>query len=303
MNKLAISIGMASKRGPRERNEDAAAVSVHHDFLAIADGIGGAPLGDVASTLCCNAALRHYDSTRDLETSFAQANAELIGLKELLWTHNSATSNLSPLTTTPISRLESEGTLHQHQRQPGLERAPHYPGPERAPRRLMQRTSATYGTGCTLLLAELADGLINFTWAGDTIALRLHDGTIDTIAAPDNVGDTNELGSAVGYVTDMSPLRAASPMTPGDRFLLCTDGVWGELDLARIAELLAASENAPWLAEVITKEATEHGHDNATAIVIVVGEGERDESLRGDPEEAVIPPITRTPCYPAISYL
>lgn len=302
MNKLSISIGLASKRGPRERNEDAAAVSVHHDFLAIADGIGGAPLGDVASTLCCNAALRHYDSTRDLEAAFAQANAELIGLKELLWTHNCATSNLSPLTTTPVSRPEPEGALSL--RQPGAERVPHCHGAERAPRRLLQRTSPTYGTGCTLLLAELADGSINFTWAGDTIALRLHDGTISTVAAPDNVGDTNELGSAVGYVADMSPLRAASPMAPGDRFLLCTDGVWGELDPSRIAELLATSENAPWLAEVLTKEAAEHGHDNATAIVIVVGEGESDEALEGgEPEETAIPPITRTPCYPAISYL
>lgn len=282
MNKFSIGIGLASKRGPRERNEDAAAVSIHHDFFAIADGIGGAPLGDVASTLACNAALRHYDSTRDLEAAFAQANAELISLKELLWTHNCATGNLSPLITTRVSRQE----------------------PECAPRRLLQRTSPTHGTGCTLLLAELTDDVMSFAWAGDTIALRLHEGQISTVAAPDNVGDTNELGSAVGYVADMSPLRSTAPVTPGDRFLLCTDGVWGELDPTRLAELLATSENAPWLAEVITKEAAEHGHDNATAIVIVVGEGKRDEgSEAGEPEEAAVPPVTRTPCYPAISYL
>lgn len=301
MNKFSIGIGLASKRGPRERNEDAAAVSVHHDFFAIADGIGGAPLGDVASTLACNAALRHYDSTRDLEAAFSQANAELIGLKELLWTHNCATSNLSPLTTTRVSRQEASAL---GQRQPGSERAPHCLEPECAPRRLLQRTSPTYGTGCTLLLAELVDDAMHIAWAGDTIALRLHEGRIDTVAAPDNVGDTNELGSAVGYVADMTPLRSTSPVVPGDRFLLCTDGVWGELDPTRLAELLGDSDNAPWLAEVITKEAAEHGRDNATAIVIVVGEDERDEgSEAGEPEEATIPSITRTPCYPAISYL
>ena len=55
-NAFTLSIGMASKRGPRDKNEDAAGVSPCHTFFAIADGIGGAPLGDIMSTAACNAA-------------------------------------------------------------------------------------------------------------------------------------------------------------------------------------------------------------------------------------------------------
>lgn len=285
MNKLPLTIGLASKRGPHERNEDAAAVSMHHDFFAIADGIGGAPLGDVASTLCCNAALRSFDEDLDIEAAFSHANEELIALKELLWTHNPGLGNLSPLATTPVSRAACSS--------------------EQVPRDYLQRSSPTFGAGCTLLLAKVDDASLELAWAGDTVALRLRDGQLETIAAPDNIGNTNELGSAVGYLADIKPLRARCAIEPGDRFLLCTDGVWGELSPDRLANALGGSDNAPWLAEVITKEAVEHGHDNATAIVIAVGNASADELAEdgSDPQDTRnAPPISRTPCYPTISY-
>ena len=268
MTNLTCSIGLASRRGPRERNEDAAGVSPDHRLLVIADGIGGAPLGDIMSTAACNAALESWSCSRSIEAAFTAANSQVIGLKRLLWTHSPATENLVPLTTTPTS-----------------ESAP--------PSTQAHASFPTAGSGTTLLLAECAGEALNLAWAGDSIALRLRDGALETLANPDNIEGSNQLGSAVGYVEGGPAHRASCDLRAGDRVLLCTDGVWATLP-------------APWVAQVIAKEASERGHDNATAIVAFFTANE--EGVRrngeGDAEDAplTLPPVPCTPSYPAISY-
>lgn len=287
MTQFKLNIGMASKRGPRERNEDAAAVSPSHDFFAVADGIGGAPLGDIASTLCCNAATIAYQETEDLDFAFDRANEELLHLKDLLRTHDPAISNLSPLSSQPSSQFSKVTSA----------RAPHV---------VLNPSSPTFGTGCTLLLANLKDDRFNVAWAGDTVALRLRAGLLESVAWPDNVNETNELASAVGYTQGMTPLRNSCSVRAGDRFLLCSDGVWAELSDEHLSSLLASSDNAPWLAELVTREAIEQGHDNATAIVIVVCDDEHEgEAEVDEPAEHVLPgamDTRQTPFYPTISY-
>lgn len=320
MTNLSLSIGQATKRGPRERNEDAVAISPCHDFFAIADGIGGAPLGDVASTLTCNAALLAYEETLDLHKAFARANLALIQLKKLLWTHNPITGNLAPLATTARSRnvkgdetkaeSKAEGPTPKGTDQNGWhegaasirrqdESATHA-GTSGA-----TRLSASSGTGCTLLLAERSDSKLSLAWAGDTVALLLRDEKLQFIAQPDNVGATNELASAVGYSENLAPLQACCDILPRDRFLLCTDGVWSTIAPERLTELLATPAHAPWLAELVTKEAAEQGHDNATAIVIVAEEERPREPRTTDSaaEGALeVPCVPCTPSYPLINY-
>lgn len=281
---LTLAVGMASKRGPRERNEDAASISSSHDLFAIADGIGGAPLGDIMSTASCNAAVSAYEEGASLFEAFNEANLTAIELKQLLWTHNALTENLSPLTTAHRSG-GAERKLREHAARLAL---------------------PTAGAGSTILLAERKDTHLNLVWAGDTIALLLRGNALRLAAAPDNVQGTNELGSAVGYEATATPRFATYDLEPGDRILLCTDGVWGTLDEERLSELLRSSDNAPWLAQIITKEAADLGTDNATAIVLIAERADPTPNVEcaaaaeveARLETLPLPAVPCTPNYP-----
>jgi protein phosphatase len=60
---------------------------------------------------------------------------------------------------------------------------------------------------------------------------------------------------------------------PGDRFVLCSDGVTGGVSDERLAELLTQGDDAQTVAETIVKAAEDGGSkDNVTCVVVIVGE-------------------------------
>jgi protein phosphatase len=60
---------------------------------------------------------------------------------------------------------------------------------------------------------------------------------------------------------------------PGDRFVLCTDGVTGGVSDEKLAQLLATGDNPQQLAETIVRTAEEGGSkDNITCVVVFVEE-------------------------------
>jgi serine/threonine protein phosphatase PrpC len=57
-------------------------------------------------------------------------------------------------------------------------------------------------------------------------------------------------------------------IAPGDRYLLCTDGLYGDITSDEIAAILSDSPAPQQAAEVLLSLALQRGgHDNATAIV------------------------------------
>jgi protein phosphatase len=78
---------------------------------------------------------------------------------------------------------------------------------------------------------------------------------------------TRSLGSSPGPAPDVWLLR---PVV-GDRFLVCSDGLTGELEDAEIAQLLAASDDPQATAEELVRRANAAGgHDNVTTVVMDV---------------------------------
>jgi serine/threonine protein phosphatase PrpC len=128
--------------------------------------------------------------------------------------------------------------------------------------------------GATLLVAAPENGRMEFAWCGDSVAYRLRDGAMTLLTPADRAGDTNMLVSAIGYDTDLEPLTASSDIKVGDRFLLCTDGVWTVFEqsnrLGELANLLNQGDNAPLIASKICSEARKDGYDDASAVVIIV---------------------------------
>jgi protein phosphatase len=75
--------------------------------------------------------------------------------------------------------------------------------------------------------------------------------------------------------TDPAPAPDVWLVQPvaGDRFLVCSDGLTGELEDADIAELLASSPDPQAVADQLVHQAVDAGgHDNVTVVVLDVAE-------------------------------
>ena len=75
------------------------------------------------------------------------------------------------------------------------------------------------------------------------------------------------------------------PLSPGDRLLICSDGLWDELDDQTIGLTLATASDPDQCAQQLIEMANAHGgHDNSTAVVLFVDQ--RPADTPGSLEEA-----------------
>lgn len=79
----------------------------------------------------------------------------------------------------------------------------------------------------------------------------------------------NEITRAIGAGSDGEADYWMVPAEPGDRILVCSDGLSGELDAVRIAEVLTEEPDPQAAATRLVHEAlVRGGRDNVTAIVV-----------------------------------
>lgn len=79
----------------------------------------------------------------------------------------------------------------------------------------------------------------------------------------------NEITRAIGAGSDGQADYWMVPAEPGDRILVCSDGLSGELDLDRLQTILAAEADPHDAATRLIHEALLHGgRDNITAVVV-----------------------------------
>lgn len=132
------------------------------------------------------------------------------------------------------------------------------------------------------------DGSAAIFNAGDSRVYRLRDGVLAVLSydhTPESrlggVGFeySDELVShcielAVGLNQGGRNLEInTTTLFPGDRYLICSDGIDGEIDLARLQQMLASDSTCAQLCEELYAEARMNGStDDATLIVIEIGE-------------------------------
>jgi serine/threonine protein phosphatase PrpC len=171
------------------------------------------------------------------------------------------------------------------------------------------------GMGTTLVgLALSADRvhgvLVN---VGDSRAYRYRDGTLERLSRDHTyVADLVSAGQLTEAEARTHPQRhivtRALGIEPGveidtwlmdlvigDRYLLCSDGLFGEVPDSTIAAILAEVEDPQQVADLLVGTANAMGgHDNVTVIVVDIVEGEEAVPLTAAPVATPVDPIVTT---------
>lgn len=127
------------------------------------------------------------------------------------------------------------------------------------------------GMATTLTALVLRGRRYYVTHIGDSRAYLWRDGALQRLTEDhswEHPELSNVLRRAIGLEARLLVDHDDGELLPGDRFVLVTDGVWGSLGDAGIAEVLRREAEAQPAADALTREALRRGgQDNATALV------------------------------------
>lgn len=145
------------------------------------------------------------------------------------------------------------------------------------------------GMGTTLTLFELgADRVARFAHVGDSRAYLLRNGDLTQLTADHTVvseyvregriradeaaehQQRSMLTRALGLIYDVEIDTGDIPVEPGDRFLLCSDGVSSMIDDSVIHRLLSKGTPEETVWALVEQSNSAGGHDNITALVVDV---------------------------------
>jgi serine/threonine protein phosphatase PrpC len=246
---LIVQAAAQSNKGSvRANNEDAVGSVQPTDpterdrkglLFAIADGLGGLNAGEVASATALTTLLEEY---------YAPSNA---GRIEPALRHAVQLANL---------RVHDLAQKHVEHR----------------------------GMGTTLTALALAGTTAYVAHVGDSRLYRLRRGQLSQITAdhsevadlvrmrlvkPEMARDhpsRNVLTRTVGHQLMLRPDFAREPAQPDDVFLMCTDGVWSELEETELAEMAGAADPEDACRQVIDLCLDRQCDDNVSVQVVRV---------------------------------
>ncbi|WP_277212261.1 Stp1/IreP family PP2C-type Ser/Thr phosphatase [Isoptericola croceus] len=232
----------------RQNNQDSAYAGPN--LLVVADGMGGHAGGDIASSLAI-AALAPLDESEhgpqealaDLERTVEQARQDLVHASEV-------DPDLAGMGTTVTALLRSGNTL----------------------------AMAHLGDSRAYLLR---DGVLNQVTVDHTFVQHL----VDTGRISPDEAETHPQRNVVMRVlgdfdVDLTPDMSVREARPGDRWLLCSDGLSGFVPVEQITQVLAECESPEEAADLlITLAMTAGSTDNITVVVADVVDPDADEAL------------------------
>jgi PPM family protein phosphatase len=208
------------------------------DLVVVADGMGGPGGGELASRLAVDAVKEAFaaDPTADgLVEAVRRANTAV-------WEHATAHPELAGMGTTIAAVARVTGAA-------GERLAVVNVGDSRAYR--LEDGRLTRLTDDHSLVAEL---------------VRRGELTEDEARVHP---ERHVLTSAVGVGPEVEPHATETAPSRGDRLLLCSDGLFNELDDDEIVAVLTTVTDPAEAADQLVRRAKDHGgHDNITAVVL-----------------------------------
>ena len=249
----AFAITHAGRR--RSQNEDAFGSFAAERLFVVADGIGGHSAGEVASHMAVEeiaAFFRsyHHDPRQawpypvDRQRSLG-ANLLMVGIKV-------ANDKIRAAAEADRSRTKM---------------------------------------ACTVVSMAIGDTQLSLAHAGDARAYRFRDGHLkrlttdhsilaEMIAARPEMGEAeiagfshrNVVTKALGSRAEIEPALTLKTFQRGDMYLLCSDGLWGSVKDAAIADMLRSTDDLEAACQLLVDAANDAGGpDNITALVVRVG--------------------------------
>ena len=242
MSKLAIRVQGATHVGSvREANEDAMIVDPQHGLYAVFDGMGGASAGDIAS-----------QKARDVVKEYVRARRTAMPAGQLIETALNAAS----------AAVHAEAARRRDRR----------------------------GMGTTAVVCLIDDVRAVIGHVGDSRAYLLREGRLTqltrdhTVVAellaqgairPDEVEHhayRSVLSRNLGGKPDCRVDVCEVALAPGDRLLICSDGLSGFASTEAVQQLLGSGEQPEQIArELIEAALRGGGGDNVTVVVIEAG--------------------------------
>jgi serine/threonine protein phosphatase PrpC len=146
------------------------------------------------------------------------------------------------------------------------------------------------GMGTTMTLLEISQGVARLAHVGDSRAYLLREGTLRQLTVDHTVAaeyvaagqispeeaqthpQRNMITRALGLSQNLVVDEIEQPVRPGDRFLLCSDGVNSMLNDQEITDQLSAdtAEEAVWA--LVEAANAAGGHDNISVVIVDVVE-------------------------------
>jgi len=241
---LRLDAGSATHVGRiRDVNQDE--VGTTEEAFVVADGMGGHRGGEVASAVAVEAVLDSFTGPDRASLVRAVRDANRAVLERA-----AADRDLAGMGTTLCAVAIVDG--------PGGQ------GGEEA--------LAVANIGDSRVYRHDADGLVQISDDHSLVAdlVRADELTPEEAAVhPQRNILTRALGIEADPVIDSWELQPAR----GDRYLLCSDGLFNELDNERIAELVADGPVAEVASRLVAEAVAAGGHDNVTVLVVEVVEG------------------------------
>lgn len=262
---VQLRAGVATDTGRvRAINQDSYVVLPDRGLWVVADGMGGAQAGEVASSMAIEALQDSYvDPTiESLAAAMAEANRRI---------HDAARDpDLKGMGTTAVAIALVPG-----------EPDPDDPGAEEEQHLLV----VNVGDSRAYLFRDA--GLTQLTDDHSVVAQLVRDGRISQAEAdahPQRNIVTRVLGPYPDVQVDIWPVDPVR----GDRYLLCSDGLFNEVPDDQMAAVLRRLEDPTDAAAELVRLANESGgRDNITVIVLdVVADGGRAQkasrAIKGD---------------------
>lgn len=143
------------------------------------------------------------------------------------------------------------------------------------------------GMGTTLTALVTQEQKAHVAHVGDSRAYLLRDGSLQQLTedhslvqrmvregklTPEQAGrhpQRSILTRALGVDTEIAVDELTLPILPGDRLLLCTDGLTGMIDPDRIHEILESERDPQAASDLLVEEANGAGGDDNITVVIV----------------------------------
>jgi serine/threonine protein phosphatase PrpC/cytochrome c-type biogenesis protein CcmH/NrfG len=252
-----IQVASVSDRGLNEKrplNEDSFLADANRGIFVVADGVGGAEAGEVASAAAVDvidkafqAKLADGDDTEDvMELAIQRANSSI---------HQMATEHprLSTMATTVVA-------LH------------------------LDGHTATFGhVGDSRLYRLTPDGkLLRETEDHSIVEEEVRAGRMTPEQAA-NHPSKNVISRALGAEASVEADMKTTEVEEGSTFLLCTDGITRHIPDNELRELLLSAQPPDAICAEMKRRCYERGaEDNLTAIIVQVGQPKHDVSAIDD---------------------